>query len=246
MTNFIKTNCPFTLNEYTSLLKLAKSRFTSVGYTDFGNLDSFVIWRHDVEYNVDQMDILAKLDHSQGIRSTLFIQLHSNHYNFWDKENIAVFRNWTKIGHDIGLHFDCSFYGNEVFKNIEEHIAYEASFMERELKTEIRSFSYHNPNSESLKYKENYAGLVNAYNPQLFGSDIHYVSDSNGRWREKTIRDLLEDESVKKVQVNTHDTWWTEDRIPQFDKLKNAIRANAEKQIAQHESIANIVVKDII
>ncbi|RPI15679.1 MAG: hypothetical protein EHM58_13540 [Ignavibacteriae bacterium] len=246
MAKILKTNCPFTLTEYRALIKLAKKRFPFVSYTDYNNYDKFVIWRHDVEYCTTEMNKLAEINTEEGIKSTFFVQLHCNYYNFWDKANVKIFKSWVEKGHDIGLHFDCGFHGENVFEKIEELIGYEKNILENALETKVQSFAYHNPVPEALRRQDNYAGLINAYNKDLFKSDVMYVSDSNGRWRERTIRDVLEDENIKKAQINTHDTWWVDDRIPQIEKLEKALRKAAEDMITFYKENAKIVVKDII
>lgn len=246
MAEILKTNCPFTLTEYRALIKLAKERFPFVSFAEYINHNSFVLWRHDVEYSTTEMDKLAEINTEEGIKSTFFVQLHCNFYNFWDNKNVKRFKNWVKNGHDIGLHFDCGFHGDKVFADVEKLIEYEKNIIENTLETKVQSFAYHNPVPETLKLQENYAGLVNAYNKDLFKSDVIYVSDSNGRWREKTIRDVLSDESVMKAQINTHDTWWTNERIPQIEKLENAFRQTGDDMIKLYKDTAIIIVKDII
>ncbi len=242
----IKTNCPFTLDEYRSLIRLAKERFPFVSFTDYINKDSFAIWRHDVEYSTTEMDTLASIDTEEGICAVFFVQLHCNYYNFWDADNVSLFKKWISNGHKIGLHFDCGFHGDKIYTNIEDLIKYEKKILENALETSIDSFSFHNPNEKTLSLQDNYAGLINAYNKDLFKSEVVYVSDSNGRWREKTIRDVLEDKSVKKAHVNTHDTWWTNERIPQIEKLEKAFRSVSDNMIDYYKKNAIIVVKDII
>lgn len=241
----IKTNCPFTLTEYRNLIKLAKKRFGFISYNEYKEHDKFILWRHDVEYSVDEMNTLAMINTEEGIKSTFFVQLHCIFYNFWDKINTGIFKDWLSCGHDIGLHFDCGYHDMQ-FDKIEELISKEKTILEETFGTKIHSFAYHNPNEEILKYRENYSGLVNTYNKDFLGGNITYVSDSNGRWREKTLRDVLEDTNIIKVQANLHDTWWTNERIPQIKKLENALRRSAEEQIRIYKETANIVVEDII
>lgn len=246
MGKVIKTNCPFTLTEYRSLIKLAKEKLPFIGYTEYKKHERFILWRHDVEYNIDEMDVLAKIDHEEEIKSTLYVQLHSICYNFWDKVNSEIIKKWISWGHDIGLHFDAGYHQNLSKSNIDGLIEYEKGILEKEFNIKIDSFAFHNPNPEILKYKDNYAGIINTYNEDFFGDKIVYVSDSNGRWREKTIRDVLEDKNAVKVQVNTHDTWWTEERIPQIQKYENAMKREAEKKIKDYKDTALIVVDSII
>lgn len=240
------TNCPFTLTEYRSLLRLAKERFPIAGYDDYRELDSFVIWRHDVEYSVPEMTVLAEIDAEEGVRSTLFVQLHSELYNFWEAGTVKRIRQWVAWGHALGLHFEPGYYGPAGLAEIERLVLSEKDLLEQIYETPIRCFAYHNPNPESLAYRENYGGLVNAYNDDFFGGEVVYVSDSNGRWRERTIRDVLQDPGTVKAQVNTHDTWWTERRIAQIEKLEDAIMREARQKIENYRSYANVVVDDVI
>lgn len=240
------TNCPFTLTEYRSLLRLAKGRFPIAGYDDYGKLDSFVIWRHDVEYSVPEMSVLAEIDAEEGVRSTLFVQLHSELYNFWESETVARIRQWAAWGHALGLHFDLGYHGSPGSAQIERLVLREKELLEQIYETPIMCFAYHNPDAESLSYRENYGGLVNAYNDDFFSGSITYVSDSNGRWRERTIRDVLEAPETAKAQVNTHDTWWTDERIPQIAKLEGAIMRDAQRKMDNYRSYANVVVDDVI
>ena len=246
MSRVLQTNCPFTLSEYRQLIRLAKDRFPLIGYGEYQRHDRFVIWRHDVKYCVPEMSVLAKIDAEEGIKSTFFVQLHSELYNFWDEETVKQINQWVAWGHELGLHFDCGFHGDAVFGRIESTIDAERKLLEDVYGAGIFSFSYHNPNSTSLKYQDDYAGLVNAYNKNFFNGPITYVSDSNGRWREKTVRDVLTDPATIKAQINTHDTWWTDERIPQIEKLEAAILRGARQKIANYRGYANVVVEDII
>jgi hypothetical protein len=238
-------SCPFTLTEYRSLVRLAKDRFAIAGYDDYRELDSFVIWRHDVEYSVVEMSVLAEIDAEEGVRSTLFVQLHSELYNFWEPDTVERIRRWVSWGHVLGLHFDAGYHGPSAFAEIEPLLVSEKNLLEQIYETPITCFAYHNPNPESLSHREDYAGLVNAYNDEFLGGSIVYVSDSNGRWRERTVRDVLEAPETVKAQINTHDTWWTEERIPQIAKLERAIMRDAQRKIDNYHSYANVVVDDV-
>jgi hypothetical protein len=240
------TNCPFTLTEYRALVRLAKERFPIAGYDDYRGLDSFVIWRHDVEYSVPEMSVLAAIDAEEGVRSTLFVQLHSELYNFWEPDTVRRVREWIAWGHAVGLHFDPGYHEASDPADFERLILLEKGLLEEIYETPVACFAYHNPNAESLAYRGDYAGLVNAYNDDFSGGSVVYVSDSNGRWRERTIRDVLEDPATDRAQVNTHDTWWTDRRIPQIAKLEDAIMRDARQKIENYRSYANVVVDDVI
>ncbi|MEK7448142.1 MAG: hypothetical protein AAB019_01520 [Planctomycetota bacterium] len=192
------------------------------------------------------MNKLAEIDAAEGIRSTFFIQLHSYFYNFWSNETVKTIKCWIKWGHAIGLHFDCGYYGQKVFGRIAELILFEKNILEKIYGTGVHAFAFHNPNNKILRHQDNYAGLINTYNKDFFKGEIIYVSDSNGRWRDKTIRDILESPETAKAQINTHDTWWTNQRIPQIAKIERAFRRQAERQIENYKEMAIVIVKDIV
>ncbi len=242
----IPCNCPFTLVEYRQLVRMAKQRFPVITYKDYRSHPRFVIWRHDVDLSVEEMHILAGIDTEEGIKSTFFVLLHCDSYNFWDPYVHSRIRQWIEWGHEIGLHFDCGFYGDEAFNRMEELIEFEKAILERVYSTKIHAFSFHDPTERILECQEDYAGLVNTYNRDFFNGPISYVSDSNGRWREKTVRDVLEDPSTTRAQINTHDTWWSDIRIPQVRKLESAFLRAAYERIERYRKCAKVVVEDVI
>ena len=182
----MKTNCPFTLTEYRSLIRLARSRFQIVDYHDYSRHDSFIIWRHDVEYSLAEMSILAAIDAEEGMQATFFLQLHSETYNFWSREVVDQVMEWLRAGHRLGLHFDANYYGIKDSQDLEDLIQKEQRILEEIYETRITAFAYHSPTPAILGCQDNYAGLVNTYNTDFFGGKIIYVSDSNGRWRDRT------------------------------------------------------------
>jgi hypothetical protein len=91
------------------------------------------------------------------------------------------------------------------------------------------------------------AGMINAYHPRFLNqSGTRYVSDSNGRWRDKNLREILGDATITKLQVNLHDTWWSDDRIPQIAKIDNAFVADAAWKSRFYRDQAAIIVDWIV
>jgi hypothetical protein len=236
---------PFTLSEYRSLLRLAKERYT---FCDFGDFDygRKIIWRHDLEYSLREMDTLARIDAEEGVPAVVFVQLRSPFYNAMSSYAKRLFADWTKGGLKLGLHFDWEFFADDL-DHIERHLKTDREKLEELAGIEIRSFSYHNPNERILAYDAHMAGMINAYNPAFFKADgVRYISDSNGRFRDRNLREVLTDSSVNRVQVNLHDTWWCEDRVPQIEKIENAFRADAAWKIKFYRENAGIIVDWII
>jgi hypothetical protein len=51
-------------------------------------------------------------------------------------------------------------------------------------------------------------GLIDAYDPR-FTTDIEYVSDSCGAWRDATVELLAEDDLPPRIQLLVHPLFWT-------------------------------------
>lgn len=237
--------CPFTLAEYRSLIRLAKERFSFRDYATF-DADHQIIWRHDVEYSLQEMDKLARIDADEQIPAVMFVQLRSPFYNGLSAYARDLFRGWIAGGLRIGLHFDWEYFADDL-DHLERHVADERAKIEDLAGVEIRCFSYHNPTDVVLAYTADMAGMINAYQPRFFlGDGVHYVSDSNGRWRARNLRDVLCDPAVTRLQVNLHDTWWTEDRIPQIAKIDSAFTAEAQWKMAFYRKHAHIIVDWVI
>lgn len=236
---------PFTLAEYRDLVRLAKSRFTFCDFETFDGLDR-IIWRHDLEYSLHQADTLAQIDAEEGIPSVVFIQLRSPFYNAFSSYAKSLFADWHAKGLTLGVHFDWEFFADDL-EHIERHVRSEKEKLEELTGAEIRSFSYHNPNERILAYGSHMAGMVNAYHPSFYKvPGVRYISDSNGRYRKENLRAVLNDTSIRRLQVNLHDTWWCEDRVTQIEKLENAFRADAEWKIKFYRDHAGIIVDWVI
>lgn len=66
------------------------------------------------------------------------------------------------------------------------------------------------------------AGMVNAYGKSL-KANYGYVSDSNGVWRFRRLRTVLEEAKEERLQVLTHPEWWTPEAMPPRARLQRAI-----------------------
>ncbi len=237
--------CPFTLAEYRALVQLAKRRFSFRDFETFDG-DHQIIWRHDVEYSLQQMDNLARIDCEERIPAVMFAQVRSPFYNGLSDYARRLFRGWLDGGLRIGLHFDWEFFAQDQ-TGIERHLQDEREKVEDLIGAPVRCFSYHNPTEAVLAFTEDMAGMINAYSPRFFlGHGVHYVSDSNGRWRNRNLREVLSDPAVTRLQVNLHDTWWTEDRVPQVTKIENAFAADAQWKSAFYRQQATIIVDWVI
>jgi hypothetical protein len=237
--------CPFTLEEYRALLIAARRHYRFCDYHDFTDRKS-IIWRHDLEYSLHEMAKLARIDIEEGVPSIIFVQIRSPFYNAFTDYARRLFADWLKGGLKIGLHFDWEFYANDLAR-LEEHVQRDKDMLATMIEPTITMFSYHNPTPVILTYQDHMAGMVNAYHSSFFtGPGLRYISDSNGRWRDQNLREMIEDGGMDKLHVNLHDTWWTEDRISQIAKLENAWLDDAKWKMEFYRKTAAIIVDQVL
>lgn len=177
------------------------------------------------------------------VQSTFFVHLHSTFYHPWEKETAKTLRQIAGMGHQIGLHFDCSYYGTSEIFYLESYLDEEASFLERLVGRPIDACSLHNPTDEMLSEwtRDRVGGMVNTYS-SYFRNLVDYVSDSNGIWRYLKLHNVLEQHEQQKLQVLTHPGWWREEVMSPEQKLLNIISERAKKFEQIYRSEARVVV----
>jgi len=219
----------FTFKNYRKLLRLAKSRFKFCGFDiDFEKEENFVLWRHDLEFSITTACHLAQIEKEEDVKSTFFIQLHSEYYNTLDKRIVELIRkSIINSGHSIGLHFDLHFH-NIINKNqFDYFIKKDTSILEDIFQVRINAFSFHNTNSFILSCEDEFYGeLLNVYSGKI--KKIPYCSDSLGYWRIDRLQDRLEDPNIHKLHVLTHDAMWSEQIMSPRQRIRMSIQKEAD------------------
>lgn len=225
----------FTLANYRNLIRLAKDK----GFAFILHKDEFVdnrkdiIWRHDVEFEPDIALEMAKIEKEEGIKASYFFQLHSPYYNLFDNHYTRVFHEIKELGHQVGLHFDCRYWNIVNENQLDKYIELDKNYMEKALKVEIDTFSFHNttPFTQSC-LKLRYGGLINVYS-DYFNKKYQYCGDSLGYWRFDRLEDVLKNDSVKHLQVLTHDANWSEEILSPRARFSQVIKKHGERLIKE-------------
>jgi hypothetical protein len=226
----------FTLENYRRLVKIAKGK----GFQFILHKDEFVperkdvIWRHDVEFEPDIALKMAEIEHEEGAVGSYFFQLHSPFYNLLNKHYSNIFNDIRKLGHLVGLHFDCHYWEISDEKELDEYIKLDKDYLEHTFGVEIDTFSFHNttPFTQScLEYS--YGGLINVYS-SYFKDHYSYCGDSLGYWRFDRLEDVLKDDSVQHLQVLTHDANWSDEVLSPRKRFEKAMRMQSERIINGH------------
>lgn len=223
----------FTLDNYKRLVQLAVDR----GFQFILHKDEFVperkdiIWRHDVEFEPDIALKMAEIEHEAGVQATYFFQLHSGFYNVMSSHYRQVFHQIKDLGHCVGLHFDCRYWGIEDESQLDEFISLDCSYIEKNFEVEIDTFSFHNttPFTQScLEYR--YGGLINVYS-SFFKEHYNYCGDSLGYWRYDRLEDVLNDDKVQHLQVLTHDGNWSDEVLSPRKRFSKVMHDHAERLV---------------
>lgn len=231
--NWVYNQEDFTEENYRSLLQLAKQKYCFIAYDQYRSDGSNILWRHDIDFSVHRALKLATIEAEEGVKATYFIHLHNESYNALEAEVAKCIHKIVDMGHDIGLHFDPSFYilDNCNLDKFEFYLKMEQQLLETIFGKRIRAFSFHVP--EVGKWvdvkQEIIGGLINAYSSYL-GENYGYCSDSNGYWRFKRLEDVLREAKEEKLQVLTHPEWWVPSVMSPRDRITRCIDGRAAKQ----------------
>jgi hypothetical protein len=218
----------FTVENYRGLLRLAKKNYQFIRYTEIDNNPRFLLWRHDCDFSLNRAFRLAKIEQSEEVVATYFVNPHSEFYNLFEKSQSTFINGIRDAGHDIGLHFDAAYYDVVSEQQLGELVASEANLLESFFGIKPTVFSFHNPTPFILTCeRKSYGGLLNCYSTS-FKREIAYCSDSNGYWRHRRLSDVLQEATDSMLQVLTHPGWWQETALEPRQRVFRCVYGRAE------------------
>lgn len=226
----------FTVAAYAELLSLAKRNYTFASYDDIPWESRFVLWRHDCDYSLNRAHSLACAEAEQDIQATYFLNLHSEFYNLFERGQHRLVREIIDMGHQIGLHFDAAFHGDPTEEQLSAQVRNEADHLQDIFGEKLAAFSFHNPNASHLHCEEEaYGGLINCYSHR-FKAEVPYCSDSNGHWRFRRLRDVLESATDRCLQVLTHPGLWQKCAMPPRQRIFRSAYGRAIATMADYDA----------
>jgi len=218
----------FTLANYRRLLELAKERFRFTSFQDYpSEKGNFIILRHDLEFSPPLALEMAKIERDFGIKSTTFVNIHSEYYNCLEKKTFNVLRQLVEMGHTLELHLDAHFYGIRTEQQLCEKLKKEQALFADMFNVQIKTFSFHNTTPAVLQFdKTEYAGIQNTYSAKL-KSEMAYCADSTGFWRYERLEEVLKDKNTTKLQLLIHDGMWQITAMAPRQRIHKVIDDNA-------------------
>jgi len=198
----------FTYDAYIKFLKILKKKYRLLPFCEVSKEDdSFLILRHDVDASLEAALKMARIENNLGIRSTYFVLFSHKLYNLLEKDDWNTLKEISKLGHEIGVHYDVEVY-ESYGRDLMEILKDEIELLQNLLNRKVFSIACHNV---SIMRKDDpfkdITGYINAYDPELCEN---YVSDSCRAWFLEDLSRLL-NFSYKKVQLLIHPFLWTED-----------------------------------
>jgi len=227
----------FTEESYRQCLKMAKSRYRFITFSEFKADGRVCLWRHDIDTSPQRALKLGKIESQESVTSTYFFLFHSDRYNAFDYQVRDIMLELASLGHEIGLHFDPKFYGDEIQNetDLESNLLREKDILSEIIKKEVLAFSFHNPSTNKLLNIENeeIGGMVNAYNAYI-KRNFEYNSDSFCYWRYKRLVEVLSDTSIEKLHILTHPVCWSADSLSPYARFKRAVDGRARATMRRY------------
>lgn len=183
--------CNFTFSHYTEILRASKGHEIEIV--------------HDIDFPPNNVEELAQIEAAEGVSTKYFIRLHAKYYNALSLENIGLFNRLHSVyGHEIGLHFESSYYQED---SVTSGVQLEASMLETALSTTVKYVSLHcTSKGGTIPESKVPAGLRLYSFDSPYYATRKYLSDSGGRWREGCICAHIG--KHEKLIVLTHPNWW--------------------------------------
>lgn len=228
----------FTEEAYKEMLRLARDKGYLFSQYHERTAERHVLWRHDIDLSAHRALRMAEIEAEVGVASTFFVNPHSAFYNMLEPGILALLTRICELGHGLGLHFDADAHKGqlETFADLSRCLTRERDLLADWLNTEIRAFSFHNPDVANLLAfdQDEIAGMINTYG-RSFRESYVYASDSNGYWRHKPIPVVI-NEGHSRLQILTHPEWWTPEPLPPRQRLERCAIGRARRQMSDNDA----------
>lgn len=233
--------CP---EQYRKALHKARENYEFCSFTRMAASKS-ILWRHDVDFSMEAAYELALIEAEENVSATYFINPHSEYFNLLQLRNGELLRKIKALGHNIGLHFDCHYYGKFFADGLTAALVSEKELIESIGVGRVEVVSYHNPTEEILDLdSEILGGMINVYSKKFF-KQIGYCSDSNGVWRFRRLMDVLTAAEEDTLQVLTHPAFWVyEGAIPPKQRIWRTIERHSDLQRVIYNTCLNQYQRD--
>ena len=220
------------------ILRAAKERYRFEPYgTDCA--EPHLIWRHDIDVSMQRALRIAQIEAEEDVTTTYFFLLHSFFYNLLEPAVTEQAKRILALGHGLGLHFETGAYPEiDSLDSLGEKVAFEAGLLEEIFGVQVSAFSFHDPEAANDLVHDNdeIGGLINTYGKTL-RERYEYVSDSNGRWRFRPLREVIGSGEHERLHVLTHPVWWQAEAMPPRQRIERSVEGRAKATMHLYDSL---------
>ena len=229
-------NIDFSHRAYCELLDYIKSLGRPiVPFRAIPHAGPYVILRHDIDFSVAKAEEIAAFDQQAGVQSTFFVLLTTPYYNPLDEENLRILRRMIGMGHEVGLHYDCSGFDGLTFDQQYGRIRSLVACLESHLDIQVQVIAQHKPTAANMHPE--FPGYIDPYS-QAFFKDIGFISDSRMLFRVKDVYAFFRDHP--RCQAVLHPIWWhaqPKTRAQIFEELKSQLARQFDHMIDDEHRI---------
>jgi hypothetical protein len=209
--------CNFTYDHYKECINLGKE----LGYSFFSMHDflskkpknNFIVMRHDVDLSLKHALAMAEVEKSLGVSVTYFIRVDGI-FNPFDGENLELLKKISKLGHEIGYHYE---FKGDSSANFKKYFLDNNKKFETLLGVKVFGAALHKTKSINNSDKMNKLNIAEKFLPELdieydaysdiFMQKMKFISDSQYRWREGCMCNHIKNNT--KLCILTHPIWWS-------------------------------------
>jgi hypothetical protein len=224
----------FSPSAYRALIGALRQRgYVTRSFAEVDPAAPHLILRHDVDFSLDAARTMAEQEAELGVRSTYFILLRTEFYNFLSHAGQTALSRIAACGHTIGLHFDAALYPQG---GIEEAIAKECGVLEQASNQPVTVVSFHRPTADRIGAADRLAGRINAYGPR-FVKAMGYCSDSRGSWHHGPPLEHPAFLAGTALQLLTHPIWWQAPALEPAERLRSFLAERErllDRELAHH------------
>ena len=208
------------LDTYAALLERLRADRPIVGFPEALDMPDqrYALVRHDVDFSPEAALRMALLEADLGVKATYFLLLESPRYGLLTAPHHELPRRLVELGHDVGLH-----YAADIFDSLDEGagiaaLEAQAALLSTLSGEPIRVVARHHPSLGGTPPPIP-PSVIDAYDAR-FTTDIAYVSDSCGAWRDATVALFGGDDLPPRIQLLVHPLFWTADGTDRWTLLE--------------------------
>ncbi|HUW96836.1 MAG TPA: hypothetical protein VMW58_13715 [Anaerolineae bacterium] len=213
-------------------------RFVTLDDFDLYDPQKQAILRHDVDYSPQKALELARIDRSLRVRSTFFILLRGQSYNFLGHHTQRRVREIHAMGFPIGLHYAAPPDIGDDHQAHRQQLLRDFQLMRSEFPEAYPAFSWHIPPPLALQGSFSAPdGMVDLYSQRYF-QQIKYASDSSLRNSYEHLMQIFISGEHQKVQLVLHPECWVARRemhtlADMIGEILRSVTADAEAALRE-------------